>query len=443
MRHGRTTARTVVATACALSALLLGGPPATADPGTADQGAAEVGRIESRLAEATARMHAADVAASIAAEEYDAAVIDLEEARRATALAEAGARAADRRLEGARREVGRIAARTYRQGAVGALDVVLSPHGPQDVLDRASMLRVLGDQRRRTVQRMDAARMVASVLQRQAEKALEEQEAAARRLAGARAAAEQQAAGAHAEVTGLQSEQAALLARLATLRGTTVDAERARHEAASEQPASEQAPPAAPAPDGPASPAADDEAAPPAPAPAAPTAAPAVPSAAPTSTPSSRPSTQAPAPAPSTTRPKPAPKPAPTTPAGSSRGSAAGGRAAVAWAKQQVGLPYRWGGAGPGSYDCSGLTMRAWERAGVSLPHSSRYQYRTVQKISLGQMRPGDLLFYATDTGDPDTIHHVTMYAGNGLMVEAPATGLKVRVVPVRTKGRMPSAGRP
>jgi cell wall-associated NlpC family hydrolase len=115
----------------------------------------------------------------------------------------------------------------------------------------------------------------------------------------------------------------------------------------------------------------------------------------------------------------------------------------VAWAKRQLGLPYRWGAEGPDSYDCSGLTMRAWQRAGVSLPHSSRAQYTQAQKVSYSRLRPGDLLFFATDPSNPATIHHVTMYAGRGLMVEAPSTGLRVRVVPMRQRGAMPWAGRP
>ncbi len=115
----------------------------------------------------------------------------------------------------------------------------------------------------------------------------------------------------------------------------------------------------------------------------------------------------------------------------------------MAWAKDQLGLPYEWGGDGPDSYDCSGLTMRAWQRAGVSLPHSSRLQYRTVEKIPYSSMRPGDLIFWATNTGDPGSIHHVAIYAGGGLMVEAPATGYDVRLVPVRWRHTMPMAGRP
>ena len=101
------------------------------------------------------------------------------------------------------------------------------------------------------------------------------------------------------------------------------------------------------------------------------------------------------------------------------RGSAS---AAVDAAMSQVGKPYRWGAAGPNAYDCSGLTMWAWRHAGVSLPHSSRMQYRATRRISRAQLQPGDLVFF----GHP--IHHVAMYIGNGKVVEAPYSGEDVRV---------------
>jgi cell wall-associated NlpC family hydrolase len=118
------------------------------------------------------------------------------------------------------------------------------------------------------------------------------------------------------------------------------------------------------------------------------------------------------------------------------------GLTAVAWAKGRIGLPYQWGGAGPDSYDCSGLTMRAWQQAGVQLPHSSRIQYQQVAKIAYAQLQPGDLLFFATDPGNQDTIHHVAMYVGGGQMIEAPYTGANVRVTVLRRSGAMPYAGR-
>jgi cell wall-associated NlpC family hydrolase len=108
-----------------------------------------------------------------------------------------------------------------------------------------------------------------------------------------------------------------------------------------------------------------------------------------------------------------------------------------------LGLPYQWGAAGPASYDCSGLVMRAWERAGVQMPHSSRLQYQQVAKISYSELRPGDLVFFATNPSNPDTIHHVTMYIGGGQMIEAPFTGSTVRISPLRSTDAMPYAGRP
>jgi cell wall-associated NlpC family hydrolase len=87
--------------------------------------------------------------------------------------------------------------------------------------------------------------------------------------------------------------------------------------------------------------------------------------------------------------------------------------------------------------------MRAWARAGIALPHSSRLQYRQVRKISHSAIRPGDLLFFANDPSDPKTIHHVAIVIGGGLMIEAPYTGARIRVRPIRTSDAMPYAGRP
>ena len=97
---------------------------------------------------------------------------------------------------------------------------------------------------------------------------------------------------------------------------------------------------------------------------------------------------------------------------------------AVRFALNQVGKPYVYGAAGPGSYDCSGLTMAAWASAGVSLPHSAADQYNYGRHVSFGQLEPGDLLFYYSPIG------HVTIYIGDGLMVSAPQDGEDVSVVP-------------
>jgi cell wall-associated NlpC family hydrolase len=97
----------------------------------------------------------------------------------------------------------------------------------------------------------------------------------------------------------------------------------------------------------------------------------------------------------------------------------ASGRAkiAVTEAYRQLGKPYRWGAAGPNSFDCSGLTMWVWGKAGVSLPHSSRAQYGYGRHVSRSELLPGDLVFF----GHP--IHHVGIYVGNGQYIAAPHTG--------------------
>lgn len=113
-----------------------------------------------------------------------------------------------------------------------------------------------------------------------------------------------------------------------------------------------------------------------------------------------------------------------------------GAQAAVDAALSQLGKPYRWGAEGPDSYDCSGLTLWAWAHAGVSLPHNSGMQYNATPRVPRSDWQPGDLLFF----GSP--IHHVSMYIGNGQMVEAPYTGSEVRVVDAYRSDYV-GAGRP
>ena len=110
--------------------------------------------------------------------------------------------------------------------------------------------------------------------------------------------------------------------------------------------------------------------------------------------------------------------------------SGAAGRA-VAFARSQLGKPYVWGAAGPSAYDCSGLVMAAYRRAGVWLPRVSREQWNAGPHVGLGGLAPGDLVFFAYNVGSPSTIHHVGMYVGGGAMVEAPYSGARVRIASI------------
>lgn len=105
--------------------------------------------------------------------------------------------------------------------------------------------------------------------------------------------------------------------------------------------------------------------------------------------------------------------------------------AAIDAAKTQLGKPYQWGATGPATFDCSGLTGWAYHQAGLDLPRTSRQQWFTGPHPDLGALAPGDLLFWGTRPGDPQSIHHVAMYLGGGMMIAAPHTGANVQIQPV------------
>jgi cell wall-associated NlpC family hydrolase len=100
----------------------------------------------------------------------------------------------------------------------------------------------------------------------------------------------------------------------------------------------------------------------------------------------------------------------------------AAGKAAISFACAQLGEPYVWAADGPGSWDCSGLTMKAFAAGGVSLPHSSRLQATYGTRISVSNMQAGDLVFFHSP------ISHVGIYLGNNTMVHAPNSNTVVKV---------------
>ncbi|QSB14752.1 C40 family peptidase [Natronosporangium hydrolyticum] len=112
-----------------------------------------------------------------------------------------------------------------------------------------------------------------------------------------------------------------------------------------------------------------------------------------------------------------------------------GANAVMAFACAQLGKPYGWGTAGPDTFDCSGLTMRAWEQAGASLPHNAAAQRNATRQVDRTDLQPGDLVFYHSG------LSHVGLYAGNGWIVHAPQAGNPVRMMqidqmPIHSYGR-------
>jgi cell wall-associated NlpC family hydrolase len=148
--------------------------------------------------------------------------------------------------------------------------------------------------------------------------------------------------------------------------------------------------------------------------------------------------------------PPPPPPPAPPTGVDPTPDPPVGSavQQAIAYAKAQLGEPYAFGGAGPSSWDCSGLTMKSYASAGVYIGgHGASSQYSTMKAngrlVSTSHLAAGDLLFYSYGGSTTATKYHVAMYVGGGQMIEAPRPGYNVRIVSVRYGDLVPYAGRP
>jgi cell wall-associated NlpC family hydrolase len=119
------------------------------------------------------------------------------------------------------------------------------------------------------------------------------------------------------------------------------------------------------------------------------------------------------------------------------------GATALLAAESRIGSPYRYGGAGPDAFDCSGLVAYAYLQAGIKLPRTSSQQYAIARPVPRRDLRPGDLVFFRL-TGRE--VSHVGIYAGDGQFVHAPQSGGKVRMARLDDEWyseRYAGAGRP
>jgi cell wall-associated NlpC family hydrolase len=109
----------------------------------------------------------------------------------------------------------------------------------------------------------------------------------------------------------------------------------------------------------------------------------------------------------------------------------------VAYAYAQLGKSYVFGAAGPNTFDCSGLTMRAWAQVGVRLSHSASVQMnQETTRISRSQLRPGDLVFFYSGG-------HVGLYIGNNNVIHAPKPGDVVKITSIDAMNGYSASGRP
>ncbi|MFD0898831.1 C40 family peptidase [Actinomadura sediminis] len=359
-------------------------PPAEPPPSARDveqsrqdvrERAAAVGRTKAELAVADGELHRLVADAQAAVERYHGERLMLERARLAHRDAQRRLAEAGRRVDAARADLAAYAARMYRDGSGHdrLASVVAGRGGPQGFMDRAVMAKMLAQQRAGMVRRVEASRTVEGLFRRQAEDALARQGEAARRADEARRRAQDAVEKQQASVVRIEARKRELERRLGAAEARAAELKRARERALAESAA--QKVNSAHADSGEAVPSGE-------------------------------------------------------------RGDIAA-RAALRW----LGTPYSWGGGtvdGPSfgiehgsgirGFDCSGLAMYAWDKAGVRLDHWTGTQWTSGPHVPLDELRRGDLVFFARDTSDPDTIHHVGIYIGEGRMVEAPYTGARVRV---------------
>ncbi|MGW5051798.1 NlpC/P60 family protein [Actinokineospora sp. NPDC004072] len=387
--------------------------------------AGEVGRLTNQLAQAEARLM--DLQAEVEAKLEDAnkALVDLQTAqdaaRRARADADAAAREAQgaaRAVEQARQVLDDFAAGSYKQGStVGSITAYIGASSPEDLLARAQLLNAVGGsaldalaelERVQTVQaNKDSLARAALAAAEQAEADAEQAKAAADAAMAGAQQARRDAAAKTAELEAARADyERQLVAAQAKVGG--LEAQRQRYDEWLAAKRREEA------------------------------------------------AANRPRPAPAVTSGRPGnqpPSPSPGQPSGRSV------QVVIDRALSQLGVPYAWGGGnayGPtlgirdggvadahGDYnkvgfDCSGLMIYAFAGVGITLPHYSGYQATYGRKVALSAMRAGDMLFWSTG----GRIHHVALYLGDGQMVEAPYSGSRVRVAPVRWGGIEPYAVR-
>ena len=401
--------------------------PSAADVRAAEARAAEaatdVAGVQAELARAAAELEAASLVAEQAAESYNAARWRLDEATETVRRARAAERRVREQIAAQRDRLAAMVAQSYEgSGDLSAVDAVAGTSDPASMMSQLLTFDGASAAMDATLQRYAAGATLASVFEERAEQARERRVSLLQEAASARTTAAAAAAQAEATASAVAERRTALLARMASLQGISVDLAERRQTAVEERRRREAARAAARAAAQAAREAAARDAAPEDSAEQPTPGAAADPAPAPAPEPAPEP---APAPTPAPSPPPAAAPPPPVAPEPSG-----GVAAAVAFAKAQIGDPYVWAAAGPDAWDCSGLTMAAWAAAGVSLPHYSVAQYDVATPISARELRPGDLLFWSAN-GSPSGIHHVALYVGDGMMVHAPRTGRLVSLEPM------------
>jgi cell wall-associated NlpC family hydrolase len=389
--------------------------------------------IQASLLLAQGRLERSSLVAEQASEAYNGARWRLQVAETEVRSSVQAADRARRSVTRQRRAIGALMAASYQQSSqLTALGAMIRADGPEGVLNQYAAFQGASESLQADYDAFAAAVAVAKVFARKAHEARARQLRLVDEAAAARREAARSAQQALTQEQAVAAERDRLVAELAAVQAVSYSIaadrqqaleERARRRAAEQARREAEAAARAEAARRLVAAAAEAEAD------EAPAAAPAAPVApAPEPQPDAEvPSTGVPTPIAPPSPPAPAPPPAPPPPLPPTPEASRGAEQAVAFARAQLGEPYRWAAAGPSAWDCSGLMMGAWAAGGVSLPHYSAAQYAAGTPITAGDLRPGDLVFWATSSS-PASIHHVAMYLGDGLVLHAPRTGRPVSI---------------
>jgi cell wall-associated NlpC family hydrolase len=370
-----------------------------------------VASIEGELAAAQARMEAAAQAAEIAFEKYNGARWELQQAKAETRRAKAASTKAAADVATERTGIAQLVTESYQNGtALNTATALMSDEGPQGLMNRYGVVQSAGDSMQAAYDRYTTASKKAKSYAGKAAKAEAHQQSLAAEAKQLATAAGQAAADAGTLTNQIAAQKSQLVQALAKAQDISVDLARKRTDALekiAQQKKAEEAQ-------------AKAEAVAKAHAEAVEAAAKAKQSKKnqPKGAPGSDGSDSTDSLPPISSTPTPVINPAPNQTVAVER--------TIAYAKAQLGKPYRWAAAGPSSFDCSGLTMQAWARGGKALPHYSVAQYAQSTPISMLDAKAGDLLFWSSN-GSPSGIHHVALYLGGGQFIEAPHTGADVR----------------
>ena len=363
--------------------------------------AVQIGQTEAQLAAANAQLQKLNDQTELVIEKYNGAMAKLAAAQQTADAAQAALTVAKNNRAKAQLQMDQFAAESYRgTSSLDEIGALVTSGSAETALQRAAALGAVSRHQQGIINQMKSALATQQTAQQAASQALKNQQSAAADAAKAKDAAVA-ATNAQAQQVGqIQQTQSQLQAQLAVLKGKAKNLADARaqglRELAAEQAAERKA----------AEEAAKKRA---------------------------EQATQNGGGGAPTELVKPGTGHSVSTPAQRAT--------AVAFAQSKIGIWYRWAGAGEigptvtssgiqnvEGYDCSGLTMMAYRAAGISLGHYTGLQWDEGMHVSRDQLQPGDLVFFATDTSDISTIHHVGSYIGNGQMIDAPETGRQIGI---------------